>query len=71
MSSKEELVEKVGLVMKQLGVSLVGVATDPKRLDQATDKAWKIVPFWLRAVGKERLRAVIYQLSERIARGKL
>jgi hypothetical protein len=66
MISKEELLQRVGDLLRQLGVSLVGLATDPKRLDQATDKAWKIAPFWLKPLGKERLRAVIYQLSERI-----
>jgi hypothetical protein len=68
MFSKEELLEKVGVIMKQLGVSLVGLATDPKRLDQVTDEAWRIAPFWLKAVGKERLRSVIYQLSEWLPR---
>ena len=68
MLSKEELLEKIGELLKQLGISLVDLAKDPRRLDQATDYAWKAAPFWLRPIGKERLRGVILQLSERIPR---
>ncbi len=68
MLSKEELLQRVGDLVKKLGIGLVGLATDPKRLDEATDKVWSLAPFWLRPVGKERLRGIIYQLSERIPR---
>jgi len=68
MLSKDELLQKVGDLVKKLGVGLVGLATDPKRLDEATDQVWKLAPLWLRPVGKERLKGALYQLSERIPR---
>jgi len=68
MLSKDELLEKVGDLVKKLGVGLVGLATDPRRLDEATDQVWKLAPWWLKPVGKERLKGVLYQLSERIPR---
>lgn len=69
MLTKEESLEKVAELLKKLGVGLVGLATDPRRLDQATDQVWRAAPFWLKPFGKERLRAIIYQLSERIPQG--
>jgi hypothetical protein len=59
--------EQVAAILKDKGVQLAGLASDPLRLDQAARIAHKALPIPLRwFVGLDRVKRLVTGLAERV-----